>query len=556
MTGTIVTFYSYKGGVGRTFALANTAAMLARWGFRTLCVDWDLDAPGLTHYLRPWLSELPATGLVDLVSEVATGADPDPDDHVVSVALPGARARLDLLPAGSGDEEYVRRSQGLDWAQLYERHDLGGRLEQWRDRWKASYDFVLVDSRTGITDIGGICTAQLPEILVMLFTANEQSLGGTLDVARRARIAHNALPYDRAGLMIVPLPSRFDGREEYQRADEWQRRFATQLRPLVADWAAQEVSFDKLLGYLTIPYVSYWSFGEELPALAEPEPTPERISYALESVAALIAHRLDRTAWLVDRRDSYVSAAARAGLLAGGTNRYDVFISSSGANRELSEQVAAALAELELEVFGSHSPVPPGTDVDEYVRAAVAVSTALVVVLGDGLTRRQRLEVELFLRQSLDDRVDRPVVPVLVPGATLGRLPGLLSQFQLTRLRDGNSGEMVAFAHGVRRAVQSSRGASAAPGSISAEIRADAAAVLDDVRRWRLDELRWQLVEQAVSALADALETRDESALQALTSDLELLDPARSSGLSSSPAIAAPEGIRDLVVRLTERLTR
>ena len=32
MTGTVVTFYSYKGGVGRTLALANTAAILSRWG--------------------------------------------------------------------------------------------------------------------------------------------------------------------------------------------------------------------------------------------------------------------------------------------------------------------------------------------------------------------------------------------------------------------------------------------------------------------------------------------------------------------------------------------
>ena len=46
MTGSIVTFYSYKGGVGRTFVLANTAVRLAQWGYHVLCIDWDLDAPG------------------------------------------------------------------------------------------------------------------------------------------------------------------------------------------------------------------------------------------------------------------------------------------------------------------------------------------------------------------------------------------------------------------------------------------------------------------------------------------------------------------------------
>ena len=45
-TGMIVTFYSWKGGVGRTMALANTAVQLARKGNRVLVVDWDLEAPG------------------------------------------------------------------------------------------------------------------------------------------------------------------------------------------------------------------------------------------------------------------------------------------------------------------------------------------------------------------------------------------------------------------------------------------------------------------------------------------------------------------------------
>src|SRR5713226_949911 len=48
--GTIVTFYSWKGGVGRTMALANVAIQLARKGHSVLAVDWDLEAPGLNRY--------------------------------------------------------------------------------------------------------------------------------------------------------------------------------------------------------------------------------------------------------------------------------------------------------------------------------------------------------------------------------------------------------------------------------------------------------------------------------------------------------------------------
>ena len=45
--GRIITFYSYKGGTGRTMALANVGWILASSGKRVLLVDWDLEAPGL-----------------------------------------------------------------------------------------------------------------------------------------------------------------------------------------------------------------------------------------------------------------------------------------------------------------------------------------------------------------------------------------------------------------------------------------------------------------------------------------------------------------------------
>ncbi len=53
--GKIVTFYSYKGGTGRTMALANVAWILASNGLKVLVVDWDLDSPGLHKYFHPFL---------------------------------------------------------------------------------------------------------------------------------------------------------------------------------------------------------------------------------------------------------------------------------------------------------------------------------------------------------------------------------------------------------------------------------------------------------------------------------------------------------------------
>ena len=74
-----VSFYSFKGGVGRSMALINTAGILAgRRGFRVLVIDLDLEAPGLS-YLNPGMPdvspaqtqrELPfKAGFVELLSD-------------------------------------------------------------------------------------------------------------------------------------------------------------------------------------------------------------------------------------------------------------------------------------------------------------------------------------------------------------------------------------------------------------------------------------------------------------------------------------------------------
>jgi hypothetical protein len=48
-------------------------------------------------------------------------------------------------------------------------------------------DYVLIDSRTGDTDVLGICTRQLPDAVVLMFTPNEQNLVGLQGVCRDIR---------------------------------------------------------------------------------------------------------------------------------------------------------------------------------------------------------------------------------------------------------------------------------------------------------------------------------------------------------------------------------
>src|SRR5580700_9409489 len=67
--GRIVTFYSYKGGTGRTMALANTAWILAANGKRVLVADWDLESPGLHRFFQPFMGPEASAqpGIVDFI---------------------------------------------------------------------------------------------------------------------------------------------------------------------------------------------------------------------------------------------------------------------------------------------------------------------------------------------------------------------------------------------------------------------------------------------------------------------------------------------------------
>lgn len=224
-----LTFYSYKGGTGRTMALANVAWILASNGYRVLAIDWDLEAPGLHRYFHPLLvdPELTASpGVIDLVSdfvEAAVGpAEAEEDERwyesftdlreyavAVSWKFP-APGRLDLVPAGRQGPTYAARVNAFDWQYFYEELSGGAFLEAVKARTQEHYDFILIDSRTGVSDTAGICTVQLPDTLVACFTANRQSIEGTVAVVHSVRAAWNELPADGPTRRIFPVPTRIE----------------------------------------------------------------------------------------------------------------------------------------------------------------------------------------------------------------------------------------------------------------------------------------------------------------------------------------------------------
>jgi hypothetical protein len=264
--GSIITFYSYKGGVGRTMALANIAILLARKGKRVLMVDWDLEAPGLHQYFP---GSNPERGLVELLNDASDLHVSVPDYQEYLSTVPVGRNSLALLTAGRFDRQYDRRVMQFDWASFFAAGRGGPVLESLRDKWHQDFDVTLIDSRTGITDSGGVCTVQMPDILVPILVANRQSLDGTRRVVLRAQEARQSLAYDRSRLMVFPLLSRFDGRTEYQESQRWLHEFAEVFGDFYDDWLPKDVTPFQIAERTTLPYVANFSFGEELPVITE-----------------------------------------------------------------------------------------------------------------------------------------------------------------------------------------------------------------------------------------------------------------------------------------------
>ncbi len=186
----VATFYSFKGGVGRTMALVNVAVELAQRGRRVLAVDFDLEAPGLDTF-NILGTRRKRLGIVDFVSEyLDTDRAPEVERFVhESKAVGGNGGCLHVMPSGEQHERYATSFREIDWLDLYERRDGYLLFEDLKAQWEqvVKPDYVLIDSRTGHTDTGGICTRQLPDAVAILFFPNDQNLRGLTTVVQDIR---------------------------------------------------------------------------------------------------------------------------------------------------------------------------------------------------------------------------------------------------------------------------------------------------------------------------------------------------------------------------------
>jgi MinD-like ATPase involved in chromosome partitioning or flagellar assembly/tetratricopeptide (TPR) repeat protein len=292
--GQVVTFYSYKGGTGRTMALANVAWILAANGKRVLVVDWDLESPGLHRFFAPFMEPsalMVHGGIIDLIRayEQATADTGYRDDnwyeafarvHRHSFSLnwtgfPGDGA-LDFLSAGRHHPEYATLLAGMNWDRFYDRQ--GGELffKALRADMKHLYDYTLIDSRTGLSDVADICTIEMPDTLVDCFTLSEQGIDGAATVAETIR-----RKYASRNIRILPVPMRVDPAEQ-DRAEEGRLVAKQRFAGLPADLG--EAEREQYWKSILVPYRAFYAYEETLATFGD---QPGRRDSLLEAYVAL-----------------------------------------------------------------------------------------------------------------------------------------------------------------------------------------------------------------------------------------------------------------------------
>ncbi|NEO52725.1 MAG: CpsD/CapB family tyrosine-protein kinase [Okeania sp. SIO3B5] len=211
----IVSFFSFKGGVGRTTTLVATALTLARHGHRIAIVDLDLESPGLSTVFSS-ASEESIPGVIDyLLEKNIQSKNWKLRTHLKLVneqkLLGDTGESLSLLGAGSVDDNYLEKLARLDFQNLL---NANNQLpETWQNLFKelnavGKLDFILLDTRTGFHDLGGLAIADLSHAAVIFGTQSRQSWKGLTHVIRR--LARPLAPEPLPVLLVHALAPGLD----------------------------------------------------------------------------------------------------------------------------------------------------------------------------------------------------------------------------------------------------------------------------------------------------------------------------------------------------------
>ncbi len=421
----IITFYSYKGGVGRSMTLANIAYEISRRNHKVLIVDWDLEAPGIERYFYNFKIDNHSDGLLQLLLAFKNDDSPNYRDYLWEI-YGTSEYPISLMHSGREKDPglYASLLQNFDWVDFFSNGKGGHHLENLRKEWHNDYDFVLIDSRTGLSDASGICTILMPDILVPMFTANYQSLFGIRDTVEYVQAARQKLEVDRMALTVLPIPSRFGTRVEFKESIEWLDRIADILKDCYSDWLPKWIEPRYILEQIKVPQIDYFSFGEKLAVVEQGTNDPEGMGFIFSKIATLLASDFSDIENFVgkehyqSKRNAYKARHTSIEKQKDAEYIYDVFLSYP---REIYEWVRELLIPALTEYLNDELGYNPQLFFDMYelnsgdsfsnkIETAVERSKSFVYIITDSSVNNKFLGFELQTILKREKEFEGPII--------------------------------------------------------------------------------------------------------------------------------------------------
>ncbi len=415
-------------------ALANIAFVLGKQSEKSeklLMIDWDLEAPGLHEFFTKYSRRSTKSGVIDLFYEIRDKLrvshikDEIPVSFFSRIALGKyiQQVRKDpplyLMRAGNyEDPNYYEKVNRFDWKELFDKYPR--LIPQFANFLRRRFKYVLIDSRTGYTDISGICTSLMPEKLVILFTPNKQNIFGTVKMIYKST-EYRKQSEDLRPLVIYPLVSRIES-AELKLQDAW--RFGDPRKKLKGYQAQIEKAFKEVYGLqkcnlstyfdeVQLQHIPRFAYGEEIAILIERASNRLTLSRSYQSFAARLLS--DEPPWKARISDEIARDKLR---------KIDAFISFSSKDAEMAIELRRLLVKSGVKTFFSPYDLRAGSDFEIETGWAINNSKCLIYLATPNSIKSRWTVGEIYIAESRN-------IPILlvVYKVSLSDLP----EFLLTR---------------------------------------------------------------------------------------------------------------------------
>lgn len=187
LSGKLVSFYSFKGGVGRTTTMMMSAIGIARRGKKVVMLDFDLEAPGISSFFPE--EALSRYGILDFFLE--SNVYPEEiniDEYLYPVGeycnVNQFGGEIYILPAvgmaAQDDVDAYRKNLmrfDMDVPAYEEEKTPVDVLLSKIDSFLKP-DYIFIDTRSGIHQIGGITLTRYSDLALLFFYGSRQNIEG------------------------------------------------------------------------------------------------------------------------------------------------------------------------------------------------------------------------------------------------------------------------------------------------------------------------------------------------------------------------------------------